>query len=479
MNFVSGKRFSLRTGMHLHLVGIGGAGISAIAHVLLGRGFNVTGSDRIENDQTRALCLEGATVTVGHYAENISGADAVIISSAIPNNNPEIEAARSAGIPIFKRAEFLGYLMSGYVGIAIAGSHGKTTTTAMIAHILVDAGYDPTVILGGVLPEWGVNGRAGQGEHFIIEADEYDHMFLGLKPDHAVITNIEHDHPDIFSTPDDYLHDFRQFAELIPDGGQLVVCAEDQGVIELLRTLHLPRVVITTYGLEQQGLARTLDFRALDYQSNQLGGSDFLISSTGQHIGLVRLRIPGLHNIRNALAAIIISLHLQIDFALICRALAGFGGVGRRFQLTGEVGGVTIIDDYAHHPTEIKATLSAARQRYANRRLWAVWQPHTFSRTKLMLSQFAASFSDADRVVGLDIYHSRETDTLDVNTAIVIEAMDHKGAVYIPQMKDAVDYLLDRVRPDDVILTLGAGDGNLVGKELLEKLQDRANSFRP
>jgi UDP-N-acetylmuramate--alanine ligase len=201
MIFVSGKRFTLRTGMHLHLVGIGGAGISAIAHVLLGNGFEVSGSDRIENDQTIALRLEGATVTVGHFAENISGAEAVIISSAIPDTNPEIEAARSTGVPIFKRAEFLGYLMSDYISIAVAGSHGKTTTTAMIAHILVDAGYDPTVILGGVLPEWGANGRAGQGEHFIIEADEYDHMFLGLNPDLAVITNIEHDHPDIFSTP--------------------------------------------------------------------------------------------------------------------------------------------------------------------------------------------------------------------------------------------------------------------------------------
>jgi UDP-N-acetylmuramate--alanine ligase len=479
MIYMSGNRFTLKTVTHLHLVGIGGSGISAIARVLLLRGFTVSGSDRIENDQTLALRSEGATVSIGHDAENIRGSDAVVISSAIPEDNPEILAARDAGIPVFKRAEFIGYLMTDYIGIAVAGSHGKTTTTGMIAHILVDAGYDPTVILGGVLPEWGTNGRVGQGSHFIIEADEYDHMFLGLKPDFAVITNIEHDHPDIFATRDDYLHDFRQFAKLIPQGGQLVVCGEDEGVIELLQTLHLPSVEITSYGLEQQPLSQSLDFQAGDCRPNQLGGTDFLLTSAGQSIGLVRLRVPGLHNVLNALAAIIISFRLEIDFALICRSLAGFGGVGRRFQVTGEVGGVTIIDDYAHHPTEIKATLAAARQRYPERRLWAVWQPHTFSRTKLMLSQFASSFDNADRVIGLDIYHSRESDTLAVSTAVVIEAMNHERAVYIPQIKDAVIYLLDRVRPDDVVITLGAGDGNLVGQKLLEKIKDRAYSFRP
>jgi UDP-N-acetylmuramate--alanine ligase len=459
--------------MHLHLVGIGGAGISAIARVLLGRGFTVSGSDRDENDQTVSLRQEGATVSVGHHAQNINGAEAIIISSAIPANNPEVVTARELGIPLFKRSEFLGYLMADSTGIAIAGTHGKTTTTGMIAQVLVDAGFDPTVILGGILPEWGSNGRAGQGNYFVIEADEYDHMFLGLRPTLAVITNIEHDHPDIFPTATEYFDDFRQFAALLPDGGRLIVCNQDNGVSQLMRTIRLPGVEISTYGLMKKAGNQKFDFQAMDCRPNQLGGIDFLVSAGEKTIGLVRLRVPGEHNVQNALAAIIIGLDLEIDFAQICHSLAGFGGVGRRFQVTGEVSSVTIIDDYAHHPTEIKATLSAAHQRYPQRRIWAVWQPHTFSRTKLMLSQFASSFDDADRVIALDIYRSRETDTLGISTANVIEVMNHPDVVYIPKIVDAVNYLLDRIRKEDVVLTLGAGDGNLVGEKLLAALKKR------
>ena len=470
---MTGNHFILRSGMQLHLVGIGGAGISAIAHVLLGRGFAVSGSDKQENDQTMSLRQEGATISLGHNAQNINGAEAVIISSAIPANNTEVMAAREKGIPLFKRSEFLGYLMADSTGIAIAGTHGKTTTTGMIAQVLVDAGIDPTVILGGILPEWGSNGRAGQGNYFVIEADEYDHMFLGLRPTLAVITNIEHDHPDIFPTVAEYFDDFRQFASLLPDGGRLIVCSQDDGVNQLLSSLRLPKVKISTYGLMRKAGEQNFDFQAGDCRPNQLGGTDFLVFGGEQTIGLVRLRVPGEHNVQNALAAIIIGLDLEIDFAQICRSLAGFGGVSRRFQVTGEVGGVTVIDDYAHHPTEIQATLSAARQRYPQRRIWAVWQPHTFSRTRLMLSRFAGSFGDADRVIALDIYRSREIDTLDISTADVIEVMNHPDAVYIPQIEDAADYLLDRILPEDVVLTLGAGDGNLVGEKLLTALKER------
>jgi len=472
---MSGNHFILQSGMQLHLVGIGGAGISAIARVLLGRGFTVSGSDREENDQTISLRKEGAVVTVGHRAKNINGAEAVIISSAIPVDNPEVKAAREAGIPLFKRAEFLGYLMAGSTGIAVAGTHGKTTTTGMIAQILVDAGLDPTVILGGILPEWESNGRAGKGKYFVIEADEYDHMFLGLRPSLAVITNIEHDHPDIFPTVAEYIDDFRQFASLLPDSGRLIVCGQDGGVRQLLQTLNLSKVEIRTYGVVRKGSKQRFDLEASDYQSNQLGGTDFLVSDNGQTVGLVRLRIPGEHNIQNALAAIGIALDLGVDFSQVRHSLAEFGGIGRRFQVTGEVGGVTIIDDYAHHPTEIEATLAAARQRFPGRRIWAVWQPHTFSRTILMLSRFAGSFGDADRVIALDIYRSRETDDLGISTANVIEEMNHPNAIYIPQIEDAVTYLLDRIHPDDVVVTLGAGDGNLVGEKLLMALKDRVN----
>jgi len=475
----SGENFTLRMGMHLHLIGIGGAGISAIARVLLGRGFVVSGSDRDENDQTVSLRQEGAVVFVGHDADHIDGADAVIISSAISDSNPEVIAARAAGIPLFKRADFLGYLMNGSVGIAIAGSHGKTTTTGMIAHILLETGNDPTVILGGVVSDWKVNGRAGQGNYFVIEADEYDYMFLGLKPQLAIITNIEHDHPDIFPTSREYEDAFRRFAQLLPEDGHLIVCGDDEGVSNLLNKLDLTGVKITSYGIPQGSNSGSFDLQALDSRPNQLGGTDFLVQKGAQIMGLARLRIPGLHNVKNALAVIAIALELGLEFAQICRALAGFGGVGRRFQITGEIGGVTIIDDYAHHPTEIRATLAAARQRYPERRLWAVWQPHTYSRTKLMLTQFADSFSEADKVVALDIYRSRETDSLGLNSAAVVEAMNHPSAIYIAQKNDAINFLLDRIHPDDVVLTLGAGDGNLVGEGLLKALQKRVHSFHP
>lgn len=465
------QAFTLHSGMHIHLVGIGGAGISAIARVLLGRGFVVSGSDAQRNSFTAALQNEGATVYFGHAESHIDGAEAVVISSAVPTDNPEVVAAEMAGIPVLKRAEFLGRLMADAVGIAVAGSHGKTTTTGMIAHILLETNCDPTVVLGGVLPEWGSNGRFGEGDYFVIEADEYDHMFLGLRPELAVITNIEHDHPDIFTTEADYMDAFRRFASLLPDNGRLVICGEDPGVKKLLPDFQRQAVEISTYGLADD--VNSYDYQAIDCRPNQLGGTDFLVVHAGEVVGLARLRVPGLHNVRNALAAIIVGLAVDLEFGPLCRALAGFGGVGRRFQVTGEVGEVTIIDDYAHHPTEIKATLAAAKQRYPGRRLWAVWQPHTYSRTKMLQEKFAGSFADADRVIGLDIYRSREQDTLGVNTAVIIEEMQHPKAIYIPDREDAATYLLERVRPDDVILTLGAGDGNMVGQWVLEGLQKR------
>jgi len=471
------ENFALQRGMHLHLVGIGGSGMSAIARVLLGRGFVVSGSDREENEQTDSLRKAGAKVYVDHFASNISGAEAVIISSAIPADNPEVCAASDAGIPVFKRADFLGYLMIDSQGIAVAGSHGKTTTTGMIAHILLETGHDPTVILGGVLSGWKVNGRAGTGDHFVIEADEYDYMFLGLKPQLAIITNIEYDHPDIFSTPAKYEDAFRQFAHLLPEKGRLIACGDDKGVSSLLNTLNLPHVEIMTYGIPRGSNGHSFDFQAVDSRSNQLGGTDFLVQKGSEIMGLVRLRIPGLHNVRNGLAAVITALELGLEFTDICKALTSFGGVGRRFQITGEVGGVTIIDDYAHHPTEIKATLAAARQRYQKRRLWAIWQPHTFSRTKLLLDLFADCFSDADKVIALDIYRSRETDTLGINSELVVESMNHSSAVHIAEIEDATNYLLDRVRPDDVVLTLGAGDGNLVGVGVFEALKERVQAL--
>jgi UDP-N-acetylmuramate--alanine ligase len=453
-------------------VGVGGAGISAIARVLLASDFTVSGSDMQANARTEQLEADGATIFIGHAAAQIGDADLLVISSAIPESNPEVLAAHERGIPVFKRADFVGRMMTGVRGVAIAGTHGKTTTTAMIADIAIAAGLDPTVIVGGVSPTIGANGRAGKGDVFIVEADEYDHMFLGLQPTIAVVTNIEHDHPDIYPTDAAYLDAFREFVALLPQDGLLVVCSDDPGVMQLLNN-GLPDVTICTYGLDED--AGLSGLSAVELRRNALGGTDFLVLEHGELVGLMRLRVPGYHNVRNAVAAIAVARALGIDAGTIQSALASFGGVGRRFQEIGTVGGVTIVDDYAHHPTEIQMTLQAARQRYQGRRLWAVWQPHTFSRTRLLLEEFAACFEEADRVIALDIYRSREQDTLGMDTEAVIAAMDHPYARHIGRIPDAADYILDRVLPDDVILTLGAGDGNQVGVLILEGLQARVN----
>ncbi len=464
----------LETPMHLHLVGIGGSGMSAIARVLLGRGFVVSGSDKQLNELTAALQTLGATIYQGHQADHIAGAEAVVISSAVSDDNPEVEAAQDAGIPILKRADLLGQLMEGMIGVAVAGSHGKTTTTGMVAQILLEADLDPTVVVGGVLPSLGGNGRFGAGDYFVVEADEYDHMFLGLKPEVIVLTNLEHDHPDIFPTPQAYEAAFYRFLCLLPAGGKLITCADDPGVVKLLNRLHLPDVEITTYSIPTQGEPRLpIQFQALDIRPNQLGGSDFVVEEEDQMLGVIQLRLPGWHNVRNALAATIVGLDLGVDFQVIRQALARFDGMERRFQVVGETGGVTVIDDYAHHPTEIQATLAAARQRYPNRCLWAVWQPHTYSRTKLLLSAFAASFQQADRVIGLDIYKSREVETLGMNTAVVMAAMKHPNAIHIPDLLGAASYILEHIGRDDVVLTLSAGDGNQVGKLVLDGLRIR------
>lgn len=461
----------LRDGMHIHLVGIGGSGLSAIAWFLLGRGFAVSGSDLRRSDVVSALVQEGVHITIGHAAENVSGAELVVISSAVPADNEEVAAAREAGLPVLKRADLLGELMRGMVGIAVAGTHGKTTTTSMIAHVLLESDRDPSVIVGGTPSQLERNGRAGTGEHFVVEADEYDYMFLGLHPRMAVVTNVEHDHPDLFATPAEYHAAFQKFVDRLEEGGLLVVCHDDAGARQLLAGLTRDDVRPVTYGVDVD--VSTVDYGAVDLRPNQLGGSDFVVTHDGDALGVVRLRVPGEHNVRNALAAIAVCEAADVSFANIMSALASFGGVGRRFQVVGEVNDVTVIDDYAHHPTEIRVTLAAARQRYPGRRLWAVWQPHTYSRTRLLKEAFARCFNNADRVIVLDVYRSRETDTLGVNSQQIVSAMDHDGAVHIGARADAAEHILQRVRPGDVILTLGAGDGNEVGAWIVEGLQRR------
>lgn len=470
------EQYQLSVDDHVHLVGIGGSGMSAIAWLLLGRGHHVSGSDMQANLSTADLAEAGATIYKGHDVANIRGADVVVASSAIPESNPEVAAARTAGVPVLKRANLLGQLMADKTGVAVAGTHGKTTTTSLIAHILQATGHDPSVVAGGVLPGLGRTGRAGDGETFVVEADEYDHMFLGLRPRLAVVTNIEHDHPDIFPTLQSYRAAFYQFVSLLPEDGLLVACSDDAGVQELLQELGAPGFAVTSYGLD---VDKHPDYRAVELRTNALGGTDFVVLRGEETLGLARLRLPGAHNVRNALATIAALSALGLTFAELQAPLAEFGGVGRRFQVVGEVGNVTIIDDYAHHPTEIKVNLAAARERYPGRRLWAVWQPHTYSRTRLLLDEFAASFDAADRVIVLDIFRSREKETLGMDAAMVVDRMkDHPYARHIGSRAEAAAYILDRVRPDDVILTLSAGDADQVGQWIFDGIRERVQKWK-
>lgn len=453
------------TGRHVHFIGIGGAGLSAIARVLMERGATVSGSDLNLSPAAEALAREGARVYIGHRAENVAGADVVIASSAVREDNVEVQAARAAGIPVLRRAQVLGQLMEGHIGIAVAGTHGKTTTTAMIATILWEAGLDPTFIVGGTLVGPGINARAGGGPHFVVEADEYDRTFLGLAPRIAVVTNVEHDHPDCYPTFADFRAAFAEFVARIPPDGLLVACWDHPAAQELGRERQARGGRVAFYGREKGA-----EWTARRVHANPSGGTDFYAVRSGRTLGEVRLRVPGEHNVLNALAALAVAEEVGVPFPTARAALSGFRGVGRRFEVKGEAEGVVVVDDYAHHPTEIRATLAAARQRFPGRPIWAVWQPHTYSRTKALLEEFAGAFDGADHVVVLPIYAARESDTLGVSSADVVARMRHPDARVVGSREEAVALLGTEVRPGDVVLTLGAGDGDKVGEWLLEVL---------
>jgi UDP-N-acetylmuramate--alanine ligase len=460
---------NLALGKHIHLVGIGGAGLSAIALVLLDEGYQVSGSDQQASAAAEYLAARGARVAFGHRAENVKEADLVVVSSAVPPDNPEIAAARAHGIPVVKRAELLGRMMQGRKGVAVAGTHGKTTTTGMIAHILLQAGLDPTFIVGGVIASLGTNARAGTGP-FVIEADEYDRTFLGLQPWAAVVTNIEHDHPDCYPTFEAMFSAFGEFVDLVPGEGVLIACRDNPAARELgeLRSRRGKSVVM--YGLGDDAL-----WRAVDVQSNNAGGSDYVLLRGDQTVGLVRLRVPGLHNVVNSLAALAVSDQLGVSFSQAQDALTEFRGVLRRFEVKGEASGVTVVDDYGHHPSEIKATLAAARARFPGHKVWAVFQPHTYSRVKALLDDFAGAFGDADHVVVTAIYAAREHDTLGISSADIVARMigRQRDVRLIESLDEAAAYLLSNVKPGDVVITLSAGDGNRVGEKLLDELRGR------
>ncbi len=446
----------------VHLVGIGGTGLSAIARVLLERGDEVSGSDQAVSSYAQGLERAGVRVHYGHRAENVAGADLVIVSSAVPDTNPEVVAARRAGVRVVRRPEFLAELTAGCQTIAVAGTHGKTTTTGLIAWLLEQAGLSPSFIVGGMMKDLGTNARAGQGPHFVIEADEYDRAFLGLQPVVGVVTNVEHDHPDCYPTFAEFKAAFQAFADRVTD--HLLVCLEDPGAASL-QPASASRL---TYGFRPEA-----EWRAEEVRPNAAGGSDFLVSKRGELLGLVRTRLPGQHNVLNAVAALAAVDCVGVPFGEARRAITEFRGIGRRFEITGEVGGIWVVDDYAHHPTEIRATLAAARSRFPGAQVWAVFQPHTFSRTKALLEDFARAFGDADHVIVVDIFASREAPDPSVSAQRLVEQMSHQDVRFIPDLARAARTLQEQVQAPAVVVTLSAGDGNRVGELLLQGLSGK------
>jgi UDP-N-acetylmuramate--alanine ligase len=448
----------------VHLVGIGGIGLSAIARVLIAKGVVVSGSDLHRSPLTDELTRLGAKIFIGHRAENVGQVDVVLVTSAARDDNPEILAAQRHGIRIVKRYGFFPELISGKTTIAVAGTHGKTTTTGLIATILVDAGLDPDVIVGGIVPELNGNARAGNGEYFVIEADEYDRAFLGLQPKIEVITSIEMDHPDIYRDIDEVAKAFREFMANIPHEGQVFGCGDAERVNRELDTLD--ERLVTRYGFNANN-----DWRAADVRVNSIGGSDFNVWNGGKQLGEFVVRIPGRHNVMNALAAIAVADRVGIDLVSVRESLRRFRGAARRFQVRGEFQKVTVIDDYAHHPTEIQATLAAARAGYPGREIWAVFQPHTFSRTVALQADFARAFGDADHVIITEIYAAREPEAGNISGREIVDLMDHPDARFIPDLDAGVKFLAQHLHSGDVLLTLGAGDVYRVGEAVAQLRQ--------
>ncbi len=462
---------------HVHFIGIGGSGLSAIARLLLESGYAVSGSDRALTPFAEQVRKAGAMVYVGHHPRNLEGADWVVRSSAIGDDNPEVLGAKQAGIPVYKRADFLGRLMEDKTGIAIAGTHGKTTTTAMTAWVLSALGRDPSFIAGSTLSNLGVNAHAGKGKAFVIEADEYDNMFLGLKPQIEVVTSLEHDHPDFFPTLETMFQAFEKFVSLLPGDGTLIVCAEDPGAVALLSRVHKDGRNLVSYGVHNDMTINTpLWVQARNVKPNERGGFDFSAitnlagkTSTSVHVSL---QVPGQHNVRNALAVLSIVNVLGLSRRKAAQALSEFTGTGRRFELRGEVNGIRIFDDYAHHPTEIRATLAGARARFPEARIWAVWQPHTYSRTKTLFLDFARAFKDANEVLVTEVYAAREPKE-DFTSAEIVSAMPNLSARYIKTLPEVAEYLLENLQPGDVVLVMSAGDADQISTDVLKGLQER------
>jgi UDP-N-acetylmuramate--alanine ligase len=450
----------------VHFVGIGGAGMSGLAEVILTVGYRVTGSDARRNEAVERLERLGAKIYVGHAASQIEGAHVVVYSSAVARDNPELQAARQRGIPVIPRAEMLAELMRVKHGVAIAGTHGKTTTTSMVGAVLAEAGFDPTLVVGGRVAALGGNARLGQGEFLVAEADESDGSFLRLMPTLAVVTTIDAEHLDYYRDLPAIRETFLSFVNKVPFYGAAVLCA-DQREIQAI----LPRVEkrVITYGLNAPA-----DLVAASVRLHELSAR-FEVLHRGDALGELRLQVPGLHNVANALAATAVGLDLEVPFPVIERALAGFTGVQRRFQVKGEADGVLVVDDYGHHPAEIRATLAAARQGFARRRV-VVFQPHRYTRTFHLHDEFLTAFDDADVLIVTDIYAAGEPPIPGVHSRTLVEgiaARTGRDVRYVADRTEAVEWLLRTVQPGDLVLTLGAGDIGAVADQVRERLAQR------
>jgi UDP-N-acetylmuramate--alanine ligase len=452
----------------VHVVGIGGTGLSAIARVLHERGDIVTGSDQAVSPYARALETTGIPVRYVHAAENVAGADLVLVSSAVSADNPEVAEARRLGIPVVRRQGFLGELLAGLRVVAVAGTHGKTTTSSLIAWTLQQAGLQPGFILGGIPHDLGTNAAAGGGSDFVIEADEYDNAFLGLSPNLAIVTNVEHDHPDLFPKLADVRLAFEAFVQRVSD--MLLVCLEDP----VARDLGKWGLARMSYGFSEGA-----DWRAEEVRPNSAGGMDFLAVHGQEVLGLFRTRLPGRHNVLNALAAVAAAAWIGVPMSVVRQSLADFRGVGRRFEIVGEVGDVVVVDDYAHHPSEIRATLEAARLRYPGHAIWAVFQPHTYSRTRALADDFAGAFGGADHVVVMEVFAARERLDPAIGGAILAERILHPSVQFASDVEAAAAYVTSRLQPPAVVVTLSAGDANVVGRRVLEALGPGGKGARP
>jgi UDP-N-acetylmuramate--alanine ligase len=457
-----------RKTQQIHLVGIGGSGMSGIAEVLLTLGYKVTGSDLQVSDTTRRLEELGGRIFVGHQESNVGEAQVVVISSAVSAQNPEVVAAKAKQIPVIPRAEMLAELMRLKFGVAIAGAHGKTTTTSMVANVLAQGGLDPTMVIGGKVNALGSHARLGRGDLLVAEADESDGSFLRLSPTIVAVTNLDREHLDHYGSMERINECFLEFINKVPFYGLAVLCADD----DRLRALF-PNIVkrYQTYGLsERDGV--TPDFFATEIHLNQWG-AEFRAQFRGRNLGPFRLAVPGRHNVSNALVAIAIGIELDVPVDLIRKALAAYAGVERRFHLRGEVNGIMVVDDYGHHPTEIKATLAAAKQGWGDRRLVVLFQPHRYTRTRDLLEDFAKAFDQSDVLFLADIYAAGEPPIPGVSgakLADIVRAAGHPSVTFVEHKDQMVDQVLPHLKSGDLVMTLGAGDIWKTGVGLLGRL---------